>query len=117
VDDTDASHLSPADLQGLRFATKLAVLSETAAVGQGRTVFDSRIAFVGDLLDSGVGAVVATLWAASDIDTADVMDDFYRRLQSGSDIATALSETRRGIIREGAETNFGSWARFQVYIR
>ena len=116
-EDVRGGFLAPADLQGLTFSAGLTVLSETAVAGRSRTDFDGRVPFVSEFLDSGVDAVLFTLWPAADVDTADFMDDFYQRLKSGEGLLESLTQSRRRIIRQGAETNFGSWARFQLYIR
>jgi tetratricopeptide (TPR) repeat protein len=115
-EDPTAEFLMAGDIRQFRLDAGLAVLSGTAFSGQG-TSHNGRIGLVSDLHAAGVRAVIATLWPDSDGATAQFMDDFYRRLDGGADVAGALFETRAGLMTTPGSTNFRTWARFQLHIR
>jgi CHAT domain-containing protein len=61
--------------------------------------------------------VAVTLWPLEDADSAAFMQSFYDRLESNPDVAAALSGARLDRLNSASETNFRSWAGFQLYIR
>ncbi len=109
--------LAPADVRAFDLTASLVVLSGTAFIGRSKTAFDVYLGFISDFHDAGAGSVIAALWPAGDPETAAFMSDFYRRLESGQDIAGALFRSRQGRISPNNVTNFASWAGFQLFIR
>jgi CHAT domain-containing protein len=116
-DNPGGEFLTPRDLQIFDFSDSLAVLSGTAIAGGQVSDFDSHLGLVSDFLDAGAMAVVASLWPAGDVETARFMDDFYRKLEDGQDVATALESTRKMRIEAENGTNLRTWAGFQLFIR
>jgi len=112
-----AGFLSAGELRGFTLAADLAVLSATAVDGAPRSVFDGRLGLVSDLHEAGVGAVVASLWPAGDALNAELMDDFYARLEADGDIVAAFGAARRGRLDPGNPGNLLPWAGFQLFIR
>lgn len=108
--------LSPRDFQDRRFDASLAVLSSTRVHGSSVSSFNGYLGFVSDLLQSGVGSVVASLWLLEDADLANFMNVFYRNLSENPSIPLALLKTKRQILARPETQNFSVWAGFQVYI-
>ncbi len=117
LDKPDIEYLSPRDFQDRQFNASLAVLSATRVQGSGTSSFNSYMGFVSDLLQSGIGVVVVSLWAIEDAERARFMTAFYRNLADDPDIAMALLKTRQQVFSSADAKNFGQWAGFQVYIR
>ncbi len=109
--------LTPPDIRSLDFQAGLAVLSHTDAVGASPSSFDSRIGFVADFLEAGVSSVVASLWVDADYDPTGFVNEFYTHLEATGDVTKALSLTRMNYLRSQDDTNFRSWAGFQLFIR
>ena len=61
--------------------------------------------------------VLASLWPAGDRLNAELMADFYTRLQADNDIVKAFAEARRARIAGAKADNLRSWAGFQLFIR
>jgi len=112
-----AGNLFPRDLRGLSFVAGLAVLSQTAATGSGRSVFDSRIGFVSDLLNGGVRNVLVNLAFDGEAASVGFLDDFYTALEASGDVAEALSNARKARLDSRDDANFRKWAGFQLFIR
>lgn len=110
-------YLLPADVHALDVSADLVVLSGTAVTGLGRSDFDSRQGFVSEFLEAGARSVMAANWSLDDAESAEFMQSFYQALDQNSDVAGALSQARMERIQSGGETNFRSWAGFQLYIR
>jgi CHAT domain-containing protein len=110
-------YLLPADLSMLDVSADLVVLSGTAMTGQGKSSFDSHLGFVSEFLGAGARSVAVALWPLEDADSAAFMQSFYDRLESDPDVAAALSGARLDRLNSASETNFHSWAGFQLYIR
>ena len=115
--DAGMEYLTPSDVHSLDFEAGLAVLSRTAVVGSSPSSFDSRLGFVTDFLDAGVSHVVASLWVDADSDPTGFVRDFYTHLEATGDVAEALSLTRMNDLESQDDTNFRSWAGFQLFIR
>jgi len=108
--------LSPRDFQDRRFNASLAVLSSTRVHGSSVSSFNGYLGFVSDLLQSGVGSVVASLWLLEDADLANFMDAFYRNLAENPNVPMALLKTKRQVLARPETQNVSVWAGFQVYI-
>jgi CHAT domain-containing protein len=112
-----SSYLGPMDVRGFDLAARLAVLSGTVVVGEGRSPADSRLAFVADFLEAGVAAVVVSLWPAGEAANAEFATDLYRRLQARPDIEAAFHDAKRAHAGPDTLTNLRTWAGFQLFIR
>ncbi|MBT8049437.1 MAG: CHAT domain-containing protein [Xanthomonadales bacterium] len=115
--DRAAVNLQPHDIRGTTFRADLAVLSQTAAIGAGRSGFDSRMGFVSDLLDGGVKNVLVSLWFDGEARSTGFVREFYTALEATGDAAEALSRTRESSLKSTDESNFMMWAGFQLFIR
>jgi CHAT domain-containing protein len=105
------------DVRGFDLAARLAVLSGTVVVGEGRSPADSRLAFVADFLEAGVAAVVVSLWPAGEAANAEFATDLYSRLQALPDIEAAFHDAKRAQAGPDTLTNLRTWAGFQLFIR
>lgn len=112
-----AGNLFPRDLRGLSFEAGLAVLSQTAATGSGRSVFDSRMGFVSDFLNGGVRNVLVNLAFEGEAASVEFLEDFYTALEASGDVAEALSNARKARLDSLDDANFRKWAGFQLFIR
>jgi len=117
LDKPGIEYLSPLDFQDRQFNASLTVLSATRVQGSGASSFNSYLGFVSDLLQSGVGMVVVSLWAIEDTERAKFMTSFYRNLAADPNIAMALLKTRQQVFAGAEDENFRQWAGFQVYIQ
>jgi len=108
--------LRPGDFQDRHFNAFLAILSSTRLHGESASRFNGRLGFVTDLLQSGVDAVVASLWLLGDSELAYFMDAFYQNLANNPDAVIALLKTRRQVFSESKSENIRLWAGFQVYV-
>ena len=108
--------LNPRDFHNRRFNASLAVLSSTRVHGSGVSNFSAYLGFVTDLLQSGVGVVVASLWLLEDPDLAHFMNVFYSKLADNPNVSMALLESRRQVLLSPETENAGLWAGFQIYI-
>ena len=109
--------LSAPDLRAFDLSAALAVLSNTVVEGRARNEFSGRIGLVSDLHLAGAGAVMASLWPAGDRQNAELMADFYDRLERTGDVVEAFAEARRARIDRENPTNLRRWAGFQLFIR
>jgi CHAT domain-containing protein len=116
-EDSTVEYLSPADIRKLHFTAGLVVLSLTNVAGASSSGFDSRMGFVSDFLDTGVGNVMASMWVGEDTGSTAFVAEFYDNLEAVQDIAEAWYQTRKRRLENGNETNFKSWAGFQLFIR
>jgi CHAT domain-containing protein len=60
---------------------------------------------------------MASLWPAGDRSNAELMAEFYARLQAGGDIVEAFADARRARIDAARPENLRQWAGFQLFIR
>jgi CHAT domain-containing protein len=117
LDKPGVEYLGPDDFQGRQFRASFAILSATRVQGSGKPGFNSYLGFVSDMLQSGIGVVVVSLWAIEDSERAQFMTAFYQNLADETDVALALLKTRRQMFSGSAAENIGLWGGFQVYIQ
>jgi CHAT domain-containing protein/tetratricopeptide (TPR) repeat protein len=97
--------------------TRLAVLSgcQTATGRLSDTEGASSLARA--LFAAGVPAVVASLWAVDDDNTADFFDSYHRALRRGDDPTAALRRTQREWLArdKGGTASMSTWAAFTLF--
>ena len=64
-------------------------------------------------LYSGANSLVVSLWNVADMETKNLMVDFYKKMLGGTDRETALLQAKREMISKGLHPFY--WAPF-VYI-
>jgi CHAT domain-containing protein len=84
--------------------------------GSPQSNLDYRLGFVSDFLESGVQAVITSLWRLNEADVASFVAEFYRNLESSPDVVLALSNTRRSIFLASGPVDYSRWGGFQIYI-
>jgi CHAT domain-containing protein/tetratricopeptide (TPR) repeat protein len=93
---TECEKLSLDDiLRGaLRLTPGALVVADACETGQAATgeAAEEFVGFPAALLASGASAVIATLWAVEDVSTALLMEEMYRRINSGELPARALQQ-------------------------
>jgi CHAT domain-containing protein len=102
---------------GLELAADLVVLSACqTAVGSGRLrdvpSGDDWVGFVRAFLFAGAKRVMGSLWPVDDRATAELMNHFYRGLDTGHAEAAALGNAQRALIRSGDYSDPFYWAGF-----
>jgi len=115
---TDPGHefLLPQDIAAKKLKAALVVLSSIDFSGTNPSAFDHNTRFIGEFLNSGAGAVVASLWKAGDTHAAQFMRRFYQQLKTMPDVSQALSATKRSYLAENEMGGDGTWAAFQLFI-
>ena len=111
--DPTAGYLTAAELRGLRLRAELVVLSACTSSGGSVLSGEGLSGLAHALLAAGAQGVVVSLWPVADAPTAKLMHEFYARLGQGQRPASALSEARRVLQRQGAPAR--DWAGFVYY--
>ena len=112
-----ADFLSPADVAAFELDAELLLLSATGITGNGASPFAGRVPLVSDFLDAGAAVVLFSLWPAGEEVAAKFAHEFYGRLETDPDVASAFMATRQAGIDAGGATNLSAWAGFQLFIR
>ena len=97
--------------------TKLVILSG-CSTGDGKlSATEGTSSLARAFFSAGVPAVVSSLWAIDDNDTADFFIAFHRRLAQGRPAAAALRETQIEWLGDGQSRAHpvSSWAAFQLF--
>ena len=91
------------EIRDLNLAADLVTLS-ACDTGVGALEGEEGIAnLVSAFLFAGAKSVVASLWAASDVYTRNLMQRFYRYIATGEDKGSALRHAQMDLIREFAD--------------
>ncbi|MGK7927376.1 MAG: CHAT domain-containing protein [Spirulina sp.] len=93
----------------LNLAAELVVLS-ACNTGRGKITGDGVIGLSRSFIAAGVPSIIVSLWAVPDAPTADLMREFYRRLQENPDKAKALREAMLNAIEQHPQPR--DWAAF-----
>ena len=106
------SFLRMDEITGLKLNADLVVLSACKS-GQGRLRQGEGVTGLARaFLYAGSKGVVCSLWSVDDRETANLMVDFYGRLQAGKSAPEALRESQVAMIRDGKAPLY--WAPFIV---
>jgi CHAT domain-containing protein len=111
------SLLRPADIRRLKVNASLVYLSATQAVGTSRSDASNQLGIVSDFLQAGGESVIARFWTTQNESTENLLSDFYARLESTGNVATALTETKRQYLRDQERIGLYDWAAFQAFIK
>jgi CHAT domain-containing protein len=112
-----SNYLTPVDIRQSSLSAKLVVLSACETTGVNSFIFDSHLGFVSEFLNSGAGAVVASLWPVSDTFTREFMLGFYSALLSGISAPQALTAIKRRYLVNEETSSDLNWSSFQIYIK
>jgi CHAT domain-containing protein len=127
ADDHDplASHLSLAadrendglfhlsEITAAHIASELVVLSGCETLGNRLYEGEGFMGLARAFLIGGARSVAATQWPVGPA-TADLMDQFYRRLATGSDPVTALRDAKLALRRDAVTAHPFFWAGFVI---
>lgn len=94
---------------------KLAVLAACNSAKGATGVFDDRDSLARLLVGAGVPEVVASRWVVDSRATSELMQEFYAKLLSGEDVASALGEARREVRRSHEFQHPFYWAGFSTF--
>jgi CHAT domain-containing protein/Tfp pilus assembly protein PilF len=115
--NVDDGRLEVHEVYGLDLSGRLVVLSACeTGLGSGASADvppgDDWVGFVQAFLYAGARNVMASLWPVDDRATAQLMEQFYRRLAVGSAEADALAAAQRAVMRDPAFAHPFYWAGF-----
>jgi CHAT domain-containing protein/Tfp pilus assembly protein PilF len=102
---------------GLGLSGQLVVLSACqTALGSGATADvpagDDWVGLVQAFLQGGARGVLASLWPVDDRATAQLMENFHRRLAAGVPAQRALADAQRTLLRDSKRASPFYWAGF-----
>jgi CHAT domain-containing protein len=105
------------DLLKSRLAAGLVTISACRGAGARTYSGEGLVGFAWALLHAGARNVIAGLWDVNDRSTAELMDQVYAGLASGSEPAVALREAKLRLIRAaGNDRKPYYWGPFQHYV-
>ncbi len=110
-----AAFLTPLSLRDVLLDADLVVLSACETSGVSAFSFDSNLGFVPAFLQSGAGAVVATLWPVADAFAAEFVLQFYAAMLEGKNVPAALAQVKRRHIAQSTAGEKPDWPAFQLY--
>lgn len=77
---------------------------------------EGLVGFAWAFFQAGARNVVTSLWDVNDRTTAELMDNFYGRVQAGEPYANALRDAKLAMLESGNRKPY-FWAPFQLYTR
>jgi len=105
-------------LYDAKFAhTRLAILSGCHTAGGELSDTEGVSSLARALFAAGVPAVVASLWAVNDEETADFFAEFHRQVARGMDPTSVLRQAELRWLRRGGNPwrNMSTWAAFELF--
>lgn len=118
---SDDGRLEVNEVFGLPLSGQLVILSACqTALASGASADvppgDDWVGLVQAFLQSGAGAVLATLWPVEDRATGELMEQFHQRLVTGMPAPSALAEAQRKVLSNPATANPRYWAAFSISV-
>lgn len=110
---SDNGYLTTDEISKLTMEARLVVLS-ACDTGRGRITGDGVVGLSRSFLTAGVESVVVTLWAIDDGTTAELMAEFYQRLQQQPNRAVALQQAMIET-RDRYPNDLSKWAAFTLF--
>jgi len=111
---SDDGFLEAREIANLNVSAELVTLS-ACETGQGRvTQGEGLIGLTWSLFAAGAPAAVVTQWEVNDASTEQLMQAFYRNLQSGMTKSQALRQAQLSLIHGGRYAHPYYWAPFMV---
>jgi CHAT domain-containing protein/tetratricopeptide (TPR) repeat protein len=107
----DNGWLTADEIFNMRLQASLVVLSACDTAG-GKITGDGIIGLSRSLISAGVPSVIVTLWAVPDAPTAELMQAFYRNLQTNPDKAQALRQAMLATMKTHPQPR--DWAAFTL---
>ena len=105
--------LAASEVERIRLRRGAVVVLAACSTGRGRRMSEGTISMARAFVAAGAGAVVATLWDASDTDAATLLPRFYAAMAGGESPAQALRDAQLGLLRT-PNTRPQQWAVFQL---
>ena len=103
IDGIDDVRLEPLDVLQLPLATDMVFLS-ACGTGTGQVLAgEGVVSLARPFLVAGSQSVVATLWEIDDRSSAQLVNDFYRKLRSGKSVIAALTDAQRSMLQSDTE--------------
>lgn len=101
--------LTSNEIMNLKLNAELVVLS-ACNTGRGKLTGDGVIGLSRALITAGVSSIIVSLWRVPDHPTSDLMTEFYRQMQGGSDKAQALRQAMLMTMKKYPQPS--DWAAF-----
>jgi CHAT domain-containing protein len=108
---SDDGLLTASEILNLKLNAELVVLS-ACNTGRGRITSDGVIGLSRSLISAGVPSLIVSLWSVPDAPTAELMIEFYRRLQQNPDKAQALRSAMLTTMKQHPRPS--DWAAFTL---
>jgi tetratricopeptide (TPR) repeat protein len=109
----DDSVFTAQDAAAARMRARLAVLSGCESGREAIYLGDDAVGFTTSLLLAGVESIVAALWRVPDEQTTELMEQFYLEiLERQADLASALREAQRKLLKRPATSHPYFWAAY-----
>ncbi|MCC3593453.1 CHAT domain-containing protein [Microcoleus sp. PH2017_28_MFU_U_A] len=108
---SDDGLLTAEEIFDMKLQASLVVLS-ACNTGEGRITGDGVIGLSRALISAGVPSVIVSLWAVPDAPTSELMQAFYRNLQSNPDKAQALRQAMLTTMKTHPQPR--NWAAFTL---
>ena len=100
-DGTDDGLLRMGEIAGLDLDGQLVILGACRSASGRLVDGEGMLGLSRAFFQAGARTVVGSVWPLRDDETAELVDEFARKLGSGLSVAAALAETRRGRIAAG----------------
>ncbi|MBD2069519.1 tetratricopeptide repeat protein [Leptolyngbya sp. FACHB-671] len=107
----DDGLLTSAEILEMDLQAELVVLS-ACDTGQGQITGDGVVGLSRALISAGVPSVIVSLWAVPDAPTAELMTEFYHRLETNPDKAQALRQAMLITMQQHPDPK--DWAAFTL---
>ncbi|MCL5773948.1 MAG: tetratricopeptide repeat protein [Firmicutes bacterium] len=104
--------LTTSDIFGLDLKANLVVLSACNTAGGRISNGDEIVGISRAFMYAGTPTVIATLWSIADVSTAELMQDFYKRLKQGKSKGAALQEAQKDMLKNSEYSHPYYWAPF-----
>ena len=104
------------DVMDIPLTADLVTISGCRGAGARAFSGEGLVGFPWAFFQAGARNVVTSLWDVNDRTTAELMDVFYGRMETGEPYATALRDAKKAMLASGRRKPY-YWAPFQLYSR
>jgi hypothetical protein len=105
--------LQPREIAELDLHDRVVILSGCRTAGGTLLQGEGPLGLVRAFFQAGARSVIASPWPLDDRGARELMEELARRLRDGENLATALADAKRTLLRAGAPE--ASWAGLQLY--
>ena len=106
----------PAEIRAQPLVADLAFLSATKLRNEPFSPFNNQLGLVSDLADTGVEAVIASLWSTNGPAIEALTTSFYHELKTTGNVAGSLNKAKRQYLDDNSDNGLYDWVSFQLFI-